>query len=215
MTFNCPLCFSEEFTEYFHDSKFERHHFRCSECDLVFVDRTKLLDISEEGKRYSNHENHIRTPGYEKFLRRLVDPITSRLEANARGLDYGEGPYPMMREIFKEEGFVNVTGHDPIFNPADFSKLESLDFITSSEAVEHMNEPRKEWDRFFQLLGKNGLLAISTGIFYDDIDYTKWHYITDPTHINIYSLKTLKWLGDNYQYEVVEQEKDKIIFQKG
>lgn len=210
---NCPLCFKAQSRKILYHEKLNRDFYQCECCALVFVPRDQLLKKDEEKTRYRFHENQIRSKGYEKFLRRLIEPIVSLHQNEDKGLDYGEGHYPMLREILKDEGFCDVDGYDLYFNPVNLEN-KKYNFITCSEAIEHFNNPGSEVERISKLLLKGGTFVISTGLLSDDIDLKSWHYITDPTHVNFFSLKTFEWLASSYKFEVIETKNDLVILKK-
>lgn len=208
----CTLCGSANTDLFFFQKKFKRNFFQCGECDLVFAQRDTLLELNEEKKRYSSHNNHIRSEGYEFFLRRLIDPIEKFVTKNSKGLDFGEGPYPMMQEIMKDDGYLNVIGFDIHFNN-DIKALESrYDFVMCSEVIEHIYDLRSSWELILGLLEPGGYLAISTGLRYETLNFEKWHYIQDETHINFLSPSTLEWLKEKYDLEIAEIGRDMVIF---
>lgn len=211
---NCPLCFSENSNHFFRQEKLSRDFYRCDFCDLVFVDRGQLVTQADEKKRYQLHDNSTRSPGYEKFLLRLVAAVDKHVDKAARGLDFGEGPYPMLRELLKENGYLNVLGFDPLFNNQDLGTLGSFQFITCCEVIEHMNKPAQQIEALVKLLNTEGLLVISTGITEKGIKFENWHYLNDETHINLFSDKTFAYLAEIYNLEILQRERDLIAFLK-
>ncbi|MBT4792541.1 MAG: class I SAM-dependent methyltransferase [Halobacteriovoraceae bacterium] len=215
MSFDCPLCLNQNAIFEFHQKLHKRDFYRCPDCDLTFVDRSQLLQVVVEKSRYDLHENHIRSKGYERFLRRLVDPLIANISnKDARGLDYGCGPYPMLIEIMGEEGFTNFMGFDPIYANKNSHFNQKYDFLTLCEVIEHMNNPRQEIERIAHLLNSDALFVISTGLRTANIDLGKWHYINDDTHINLFSLKTFHWIQEFFSFDLHSQEKDLIILLK-
>ena len=210
----CPLCKSVDTEEFFYQSKLNRLFLTCSSCDLKFVPRAQLLTVVEERKRYELHDNSIRTKGYEAFLLRLVNPILERYPDDAKGLDFGEGPYPMLREILSEKGYKNILGYDPIFNMQKSVFDFEFDFITCCEVLEHVSNPFDILFQLIKLLKKESSLIVSTGVINSEIDFPSWHYITDVTHINIFSENTLRWISNRYNLEIEFPDKDLVIFWK-
>jgi hypothetical protein len=214
MHFKCPLCSSLDSDHYSYQSKFDRNFYKCSVCDLVFVDRSELLDHSTEKSRYDNHQNNILSEGYEKFLRRLITPLSHLKELKSYGLDYGQGPYPMLIELMNKDGFENVDGYDPFYSDSQDVFTKKYDFITCCEVLEHMTDVSFELERIQSLLKKNALFIISTGIRTENIDFNNWYYIRDDTHINFLSINTLDWIAQKYNLNLVRTEKDLIIYSK-
>ncbi len=215
MAYKCPLCSSDNTEFYYTQEQFQRDFYRCDQCHLIFVDRNQLLSHKVEKDRYSHHQNHIRSEGYEKFLRRLIDPVVDRFSKSAQGLDYGCGPYPMAAEIFKDEGFHSITSYDPLFAPDQGAILGLYDFILLSEVIEHFNHPAVECRTLVNLLRPGGLLLISTGIV--DLvkdDFNNWHYIKDDTHINFFSWSSFDYLANEFNFDIVEKGENLIILLK-
>jgi len=65
-----------------------------------------------------------------------------------------------------------------------------------------------------ELLSPKGLLVFSTGIFYQGTEFKTWPYLSDITHINIFSEKTFCYLEDKFNLEIIEKAKDLIVFVK-
>jgi 2-polyprenyl-3-methyl-5-hydroxy-6-metoxy-1,4-benzoquinol methylase len=59
-------------------------------------------------------------------------------------------------------------------NPEVFSN--QYDFITATEVIEHLSEPRFELNRLFTLLKKGGVLAIMTQMITKETDFSTWYY---------------------------------------
>lgn len=214
MPYSCPLCESENLTHFHYQEIFQQDYYHCACCDLKFVNRDQLLTIDEEAKRYDSHQNDIRSPGYEKFLRRLIDPVGADFPKDAKGLDYGCGPYPMLVEIIKEDGFHNVDCFDPIYKPDKSYLSQNYDFITICEVIEHIYNLKEDITHLIERLNPGGKIYISTTLATDETDFTTWHYIKDETHINIFSVKTWSWIEKHYGIVLEKVEKDLSIFCK-
>ena len=113
---SCPLCHSEDCESYFDFQKGNDFfkYYQCKQCSMVFMDKKILLKAPDERSRYEHHKNDKRTTGYEKFLRELINPVLERITKESLGLDFGSGPYPMMSEIIREEGY-KIEIFDPFF----------------------------------------------------------------------------------------------------
>lgn len=215
MKFKCPLCAYED-TKFYHESlkgKFKFKYYVCNRCTLVFMQRDGLLEASEESSRYLMHENNIRTSGYEKFLRELINPVLERISKDDYGLDYGSGPYPMLAQIVKEDGY-HIEIFDPFFANDKSQLNKSYDYITCCEVVEHFHHPDQEFKKLSDLLKADGILGIRTNILYPNIEFKSWHYKEDDTHVVFYTPNSIKWICESYGLKVDYFEKNVVIFRK-
>jgi SAM-dependent methyltransferase len=181
---------------------------------MIFVPRTQLLNEEEEKSRYDLHENHIRSKGYEKFLRRLINPIKELCTPESLGLDFGEGPYPMLRELFAEDGYSKVQGYDPYYNQNEEVLSGKYDFVTCSEVIEHTKSPIDVLQTINNLLKSNGYLAMSTGVYSEGHDFLAWQYTHDDTHINFFTEAAILWVSKTFSLEIKQRAKDLVIFLK-
>ena len=180
---------------------------------MVFVPPTEFLPISEERGHYRQHENNPADPNYRRFLSRLFIPLIERLSPNAVGLDFGCGPGPTLSVMFAEAGF-RVENYDPAFMP-DETMLESqYDFITATEVVEHLHQPRFELDRLWNRLKPGGWLAIMTSPLPPSEKFASWHYKTEPTHMMFYDRETFDWLADHWSARLETIDKTVFLFQR-
>jgi 2-polyprenyl-3-methyl-5-hydroxy-6-metoxy-1,4-benzoquinol methylase len=195
----CPLC-AREGADSFH-SDAARPYLHCSECSLVFVPVRWHVSAEAAKKRYDLHQNDPHDAGYRRFLGRLVDPMVARLPAGAHGLDVGCGPVPVLSLLFAEKGF-RVDNYD-LFYADDRNLLKvTYDFVACTETVEHFTQPAADWDRLIRLVKPGGLLGVMTERLEQGMDFGRWHYTNDITHIGFYSKRTLKWIADRYNLDV-------------
>lgn len=203
---DCPLCFHSNKDPYY------QNFWRCSECDLTFLSPSSRLDLDLEKKRYLLHQNDIKDEGYLNFLNKILIPLKNFIKKENKGLDFGSGPYPMLSEILSKEGY-NIDSYDPIFSPKDLQD-NYYDFIICCEVAEHFYSPFHEFKRLSTLLKQDGVLAIMTGIFYEDYSFDKWHYKNDPTHVCLYSLKTFDFIEAKFGFKKLFEDKNIIFFAK-
>lgn len=191
---SCPLCAAPDPVTYHEDAG--GSYLRCSHCALVFLRPDLRPTPLREVLRYQEHENTDGDEGYARFLHRLIDPLLARLPSGARGLDYGCGPAPVLGEILTSHGFPTVS-YDPLFLP-EASVLEHLyDFVTCSEVMEHVHDPRAALDTFASLLQKGGTLAIMTRFYGVEVPFAQWWYRRDATHVCFYCEETMRWIASN------------------
>ena len=208
---SCPLCNSKKNTLYSQDKTGEYR--LCSVCSLVFVLKEYYLDDEAEKARYDLHTNSCEDAGYRKYLTKVSEPVIKRLYEGAHGLDFGSGPGPTLSLILEDAGFdMKIYDH---FYARDEEVLElKYDFITSTEVVEHLYEPKAVLDKLWSILNENGLLCILTQLYPDQEAFSSWYYKNDPTHVCFFSLKTLSWLAEQWKAELETVDKDLFIFKK-
>lgn len=210
----CPLCNSDEVSHFHTEGNGHKRVFlKCGNCELVFADPDNLLAKSTEKSRYEHHNNSRRTKGYEKFLRTLIDPVKDLVSKSSVGLDFGCGPYPMLVEIFKEDGY-QIEGYDPYFCHEKQLLEKTYDFVTCCEVVEHFNRPIESFEQLCSVLKTNSILGIKTTLFKDEIDFSKWYYKNDDTHVSFYTQKSIEWIANNFGLKILKIEDALIIFQK-
>lgn len=206
----CPLCARP--TKWFHaDAK--RTYFQCPGCDLVHVPRTWHLVSQDEKAVYDQHENHVQDPGYRAFLSRLAVPLLARLPARSRGLDFGCGPGPALAAMLGEQGH-EVALYDRYYAPHEEVFQQQWDFITATEVVEHLSQPRLELERLWQCLNSGGWLALMTKRVTSAQAFASWHYKNDPTHISFFSESTFQWLAAHWHAELDLVANDVVILRK-
>jgi len=190
-----------------------RDYFRCQICNLVFVPSAQFLSAEDEKARYDLHQNSPDDQDYRRFLSRIFIPMQELLAPGSRGLDFGSGPGPTLSKMFEEVGHsMAIYDH---FYARNSSVLEKqYDFITATEVVEHLHNPKKELDRLWACLKPGARLGIMTKLALDREAFARWHYKNDPTHVCFFSRLTFEWLAAQWQAELTFADKDVILFHK-
>ena len=138
----CPLCHGTSINEAYHRDT-RRNFYACMTCQLVFVPPEQFLTAEAEKAAYDHHQNSPDDGAYRQFLSRLFIPMQQKLPPGSQGLDFGSGPGPTLSIMFEEAGHT-VSLYD-YFYANDRSVLQqSYDFITTSEVVEHLHQPKYE-----------------------------------------------------------------------
>ena len=185
----------------------------CKNCNLVFVPSAYFLSEEDEKSRYDQHHNSPHDPGYRQFLNRIFKPLHKVLSPASQGLDFGSGTGPTLSLMLEEAGH-DVDIYDYYFTK-DLSVFEKqYDFITATEVVEHLRDPKMELDRLWACLKTGGTLGLMTKLLLNYDAFTRWHYKTDPTHICFYSRETFEWLAAQWGVTVDFVDKDVILFRK-
>ncbi len=209
-TLSCLLCSSP--VKNYHQDK-NRTYFQCTNCQLVFVDPKAFISEQEEKARYDLHQNSPNDRGYCNFLSRICDPIVSRLPKGSYGLDFGCGPGPTLPKMFEKLGYLMAI-YDP-FYANDKSVLEiEYDFVTATEVIEHLKNPKLSLNTMWCCIKPGGYLGIMTNLVPNKELFANWYYISDKTHICFYSKETFFWLSNQWHSEPIFVQEDVVIFQK-
>jgi hypothetical protein len=150
---NCPLCLSDTCRVYFEEKSHlgYRKFWCCEACGVIFLDPALRMNQAEAKKRYDFHRNSPEDPHYRAFLSRLLDPLQKYLPPGACGLDYGCGPGPAIRFIMQARG-LEVSNFDPIYFPNEELLDAQYDFITCTEVLEHLGNPRAVFQKLHGML---------------------------------------------------------------
>lgn len=208
----CLLCQSAS-SFFFRDKKREYRH--CCHCDLIFVPSKDHISSSQEKKEYDHHENDPSDSKYRNFLNKVLSPLEKYLTPGMKGLDFGSGPGPTLHLMLEKKGY-QMVHYDPFFSPYNHLLQTQYNFITSTEVVEHFNNPQKSWSLLTGLVKQGGYLAIMT-LFWDSLikdNFSEWWYKNSQSHVVFYSHKTLKWIERNFSLNLLYAEDRVAIFQK-
>ena len=227
----CPLCGKQETGSFSKDKG--REYFRCPDCFLIFTHPRHHLPPADEKKRYDLHQNSPQDAEYRNFLNRLFLPLNALLKPASRGLDFGSGPGPTLSVMLEEAGH-KVSLYDSFYAPDPRVFEHRYDFITATEVLEHLREPRQELDRLWHCLKRDGVMGVMTKLARPDRPclpdqaaarglseqacaqevFAKWHYKNDDTHICFYSKETFHWLGKKWGADVTFEDADVILLKK-
>ena len=207
----CVLCGSEKTQPYY--SNENSSYFQCSVCELVFLPKDFHLNNADEKSRYDFHQNNPDDVGYQQFLSTILNPVIKYIKPNAKGLDFGCGPGPVLSLMFKDLGYsVDLFDKYYVNNPQVFS--QTYDFITATEVAEHLASPGTELQRLYGMLNAGGVLAVMTGMLSEEIDFSTWYYKSDPTHICFFNQNSMRHLAEEWKARVEFIGKDVTLFYK-
>jgi len=206
----CLLCQSQEILSIRHHS-WKGEVFHCQNCDLIFKQPKDFLDWDQQKLRYDNHENAIETPGYKEYFEQLLKPLRTFLKPGQRGLDWGAGPGPVLSQLLSNEG-LQMQVYDPVYHPAQPTGL--FDVITSTEAIEHFQQPVQSLSEIGSFLKSQGIFAGLTQFHSGPEKFADWWYPRDPTHVVFYSEETFRWWADLHDYKILKLQSPVFIFQK-
>jgi len=207
----CPLCKTEKVGEFFHDKR--RDYMRCHVCFLIFVPPWQFVSAEEEKNRYDLHRNSPEDQGYRSFLNRIFIPMQKCLKPESCGLDFGSGPQPTLSVMFEEAGH-SMTIFDFFYENVPSVLEKQYDFITATEVVEHLHNPREELEKLWACLKHGGRLGIMTKLVPDLDVFSCWHYKNDATHVCFFSLATFQWLALQWDADMTFADKDVVLFHK-
>lgn len=203
---NCTLC------DTLLENKADEYYFICSTCGAYVKDEKYYVDSEKEKQRYEEHNNDVADEGYRKFTSPITNAILKNHNKAQLGLDYGCGTGPVIAEQLKENEF-----QIKLFDPYFFSEYDYLnyqyDYIFSCEVFEHFNQPKQEIEKLVQLLKPGGRLYIMTQLYNSNINFKNWYYRNDQTHVFIYTLKTIEFIVNKYNFKV-EKITEKLIIAK-
>ena len=207
----CPLCKNQNVSPYHRDDR--REYIQCQVCRLIFVPSQYFLTETDEKARYDLHQNNPLDVRYRQFLGRLFHPMNDRMRRESYGLDFGSGPRPTLSVMFEEVGHTVVL-YDLYFacNPDIWN--DRYDFITATEVLEHLKNPKEDLERLWGCLKQNGYLGIMTKRALEPSRFRSWHYKDDETHICFFSHFTFKWLAKSWNAPLVFCGDDVVIFAK-
>lgn len=185
----CTLCGSALI------NKKDAYYYDCDLCKAIVKDEKYYLAADEEKAEYETHNNDIHDLRYQNFTMPITSYVIEQYLPAHKGLDFGSGTGPVISSMLMKEGY-DIVQYDPFFAP-DLSTLNArYDYIVSCEVFEHFHNPQMEIDRLTALLNGNGSLLIMTLLYHDQIDFSKWNYRNDATHVFIYRKETIEYIAN-------------------
>jgi hypothetical protein len=172
-----------------------------------------MLTPEEERWVYDQHCNSLDDPAYVAYFKRFIDSAVIDFAGKGRnGLDFGSGPSPVLSAILERDYGFSMDSYDLFYAPDKIYQNKKYDLITSTEMVEHLQDPLRYFKRFKSLLDENGLLAVMT-LFHpdEDLDFLNSHYVRDKTHISFFSLKTMVRISELIGLDIVYTDQKRYI----
>lgn len=203
MKIRCPLCSGN--TDYF-QTNITTEYFKCRTCRALFMNPEHYLNRHEEKERYLEHNNDVNDPRYQNFVSPIINCIRKNFTPENIGLDFGSGTGPVITKILKDHGY-NISTYDPYFDNRPKLLEESYDYIACCEVMEHFHNPAEEFTLLRSMLNNNGKLICMTKLYDDSIDFTRWYYKDDPTHIFFYHAETLEWIKNRFKFSSLTIDK--------
>ncbi len=212
MSQKCILCNSEAVTPL----KFSKstgkagnsRFMRCRVCDLIFVPENSHLSPEEEAARYMFHQNTLLNEGYVGMFLEKISLIHQYCHGVNSVLDYGCGPEPVLAELLRRDGY-KCDIYDPYFFP-EFPEC-TYDLVISTEVFEHFRNVKSEIYNINSLLNPGGYVAVMTSLHDSVENFEMWWYITDPTHICFFGLKTFELISKKFGFKIVYTNRKNFI----
>ncbi|WP_424493193.1 class I SAM-dependent methyltransferase [Salinimicrobium sp. GXAS 041] len=188
---SCPLC--NGLAQHFFSTK-NREFLECEICKGIFVPTAFLPPPKKELARYKLHHNDVNDKSYQRFVSPLVNAVAKDFKGKKpSGLDYGAGPGPVITKMLRERNF-NISPYDPFFKNDENLLEQQYDFIVCCEVIEHFHHPRQEFEKLKDLLLPNGKIYCMTNLYSPELDFAKWNYKNDLTHVFFYKVETLEYI---------------------
>ena len=192
---NCTLCGSVL------SNKKDEYYYNCDICKAIVMDKKYYLSADKEKARYETHNNDVNDIGYQNFVLPITNYVIEKFLPEHKGLDFGSGTGPVISSMLLERGY-DIVQYDPFFAPNQNILNNMYDYIVSCEVFEHFYNPKTEIDRLTSLLKVNGMLLIMTMLYNDQIDFNKWNYRNDSTHVFIYRKETIEYIANEKKLEI-------------
>ena len=213
----CLLCDSKSSELYVQVKR--REYFLCNQCGLIYVPPSQHVSVVAEKKHYDQHENTPYDLNYRKFLSRLSDPLSKRVDPPAIGLDFGSGSGSALPPLLEEEGY-SLELFDIFYHPNEEVFQKRYAFITATEVFEHLKAPLFEVRRLWEVLEPGGYLGVMTSRLESlnatgpRQEFASWHYIRDPTHICFWSESSFNYLANRLGAVELEFISQDVVFIK-
>ncbi len=206
----CPLCNSIS-DEFYKNNALV--YYQCNNCEGIFIADLDKPNPEEELNHYKTHINDVNDLRYQQFVSPITNSILRDFNELSLGLDFGAGSGPVITKILKDNNY-NISAYDPYF--CNYPELlnNSYHYIACCEVIEHFYNPKKEFELLASILKPNGKLYCMTDIYNENIDFDKWYYKNDPTHVFIYQKKTFEFITRTYGFSNMIIDKRLVVFSK-
>lgn len=207
---NCPLCYSTSFAPIAHTV-----YSQCSHCGGILRDRDSWLTSEQEKNRYSLHRYNPSKDGYYDFVQPLSSYILKNFKSSQTGLDWGCGNTPVLATFLRNQGMA-VSYYDPFFFNDKSVLSQSYDYIYACEVIEHFHSPEQELDNMCKMLKPEASFLIMTHVYTPQRcgPFEQWYYKNDPTHVFIYTPKTLNYIAQKWDFIYLYQSERLNVFRK-
>ncbi len=203
----CLLCNSDSISFY------KEQYWQCKNCKGIFRPTGSLPTIDDEKARYDTHNNDIDDIRYQNFVSPITNVILKNHSADELGLDFGAGSGPVIAKMLNEKGY-NPSLYDPIYHNNPELLERKYDYIFACEVIEHLHNPYDEFKRLKDILNPDGKLYCMTHLYDESINFDKWYYKNDFTHVFIYTSDTIELVAKEIGFSNYKIEDRLITFWK-
>lgn len=185
--------------------KIESMYHGCPKCDFISKDASCYISESQALSIYQVHNNSADDAAYQAYFRDFIHKcISGFVSGTVEALDFGSGPEPVLAHMLKHELGYLVDVYDKFFSPYKVYEGKQYDLITSTEVVEHLEEPVEYFKLFHTLLKPGGHLAVMTQFHPNDVGrFENWHYRRDDSHVSFFTPKTMSIISEQVGFEIV------------
>ncbi|MDA3886826.1 MAG: class I SAM-dependent methyltransferase [Candidatus Delongbacteria bacterium] len=182
-------------------NKKDEYYYDCHICKALVKDKKYYFTADEEKAEYEIHDNDVNDIRYQNFTMPITDYVLEKFLPEHKGLDFGSGPGPVILSMLKKKDY-DIVQYDPYFAPDKSILNNTYDYIVSCEVFEHFHNPKIEIDNLSSLLKVNGMLLVMTMLYDDQIDFKKWKYRNDLTHVFIYRKETIEYIAEEKNLQI-------------
>jgi len=213
----CRICNNEQFTVLLAGFKTDSGDVyslkECMSCSFVTIEPLPSSDKLKACYDKDYWQEDLSKPKsatnlfYRFRMRSVVQKIKGHVPSGGKILDWGAGDGKLMTllgeagydcrgiDVYKEESDDKRLANATI-ESTDFDN-ESFDAITCFHVLEHLRDPVNSVKRAFELLRKGGVLIIEVPNI-DSLGFQifkkRWQPLEIPTHLNHFSLKSLRMM---------------------
>ncbi|MCX4186834.1 methyltransferase domain-containing protein [Methylophaga sp. OBS4] len=177
------------------------------------MDRSLWPDNAQEKSRYLEHHNDVDDPRFQAFVAPITDRIQVDFTPQQRGLDFGAGHAPVITAVLTQRGY-NIRPYDPLFFNQPECLRQLYDYICSCEVIEHFHRPDISFAQLDKILLPTGMLFCMTELYHEGIDFHRWNYKNDPTHVFIYHRNTMSYIARRYGFRKPQISGRLVIFSR-
>lgn len=181
---------------------FDNRYFKCNVCTGIFLAQQYYPTATREKARYEEHNNDVNDIRYQEFVSPITNAVIKDYLPQHSGLDFGAGTGPVTSKLLQDQGYA-IKQYDPFFHNYPELLNDTYDYITCCEVIEHFHAPAKEFALLKRLLKPGGSVYCMTFIYNDSVDFKRWVYKNDDTHVFFYQAATLQWIKCKYAFSAL------------